>query len=455
MTKGTPVDLQSLVDTHEEPFMVINRDFRIVAVNGAFEKTYGIPRERATGMPCYKASHANDRPCYEFGEDCPHKKLYSGGGPHSCLHVHYDKDGRTHWVRVKAYPIRSSDGEVLLGEMVRELSSPEESRKNGVRMVGKSPEFLKVIEQLKIAAASDAPLLLTGETGTGKELAASFIHKNSKRRDMPFFTLDCTTFTEELFASEAFGHTRGAFTGSTGEKQGLFELADGGTIVLDEIGELSKPLQAKLLRVLESGEFRRVGGSRMLQTNARIICATNRSLKAAVQQHWFRQDLYYRIACLSVHMPSLRERLEDIPELANALLERISQTTQKNYRLTDGAISVLSKYNYPGNIRELRNVLSVAATHCGPEGTIDTQLVADLLHQNVHIHEFSAGKDVVSAPPAPKMADAGTTPSLSEMEAGHISGLLQRFAGNRREVAKALGISERTLYRKLKRYSLP
>jgi PAS domain S-box-containing protein len=453
MDVTTAIDLQSLVDSHERPFVVIDRNFKIVAINGAYEQVYGANREKMVGRHCYEVSHHNDRPCFELGEECPHQPVMTKGEQCSCLHVHYDDDGRVHRVRINAYPLHDHRGEMYLGEAIQELSEPDEHRRDQIHMVGTSVVFLETLEQLNLAALSDAPVLLEGETGTGKDLAANFIHLRSDRHDKPFLTLDCTVLTESLFESEVFGHAHGAFTGSVGEKEGLFELVDGGTLFLDEIGEIPATLQAKLLRVLETGEYRRVGGRQTRHTNARIICATNRNLAADVDAGSFREDLYYRIACLHVRIPALRERPRDIPVLAEALLDRISESTSKAYELVPDAIGELETYSYPGNIRELRNILSAAATHSTARkiSAADITAVIDGIkcrRQTDNTTTFAA------AASSPARTSHQAVPTLNDLEVEHMASLLKQHHGNRRKAAIALGISERTLYRKLKRYGL-
>ena len=224
-------DLQSLVDSHEQPFVVIDSEYRIVAVNKAYERTYGTDRQQAVGQFCFQISHNNDAPCHEYGEDCPHLNLFEIGKRDACVHTHYDKNQRMCQVRVTAYPLHTGDGKLYMGELIQELFTPESRGIGGKQMVGATAPFLACMEQLKMAAAVHAPVLLQGETGTGKELAANYIHQNSPRRDMPFLTVDCTVLTESLFEAEVFGHARGAFTGSVGERVGLFEQADGGYAV--------------------------------------------------------------------------------------------------------------------------------------------------------------------------------------------------------------------------------
>ena len=462
-TLSIPFDLQSLVDSHEHPFVVIDRDYQILTVNKAYEKTYGAGVERTTGLPCYKVSHNNDAPCCRTGEDCPHEFMFKHGKPHSCVHIHYDEQHRMHQVRVTAYPLRSDSGELFMGELIEPLSSLEEIKIDCNRMVGQARTFTACMEQLKLVAATAAPVLLQGETGTGKELAASFIHRHSPRCEKPFLTVDCTSLTDTLFEAEVFGHVRGAYTGSVGEKTGLFEQADGGTLFLDEVGELPMNQQAKLLRILETGQYRRVGGRGTRKVDVRVICATNRHLWEAVQAASFREDLYYRIACLTVRLPSLRERLEDIPMLANSLLEPVNQTMRRRFTLAPDALDRLMVYHYPGNIRELRNILYVGATH-SPDDVIHASVIDNVIGQmmrNQVSQKPSANE--VDASFAPAQSRIGTqqirgngkgNKSLVDIEAQHIRELLDAHAGNRRQVANDLGISERTLYRKLKKYRL-
>jgi DNA-binding NtrC family response regulator len=329
---------------------------------------------------------------------------------------------------------------------------PEHRRPTPVRVVGGSGIFRQVLGKLRLAAASAAPVLLEGATGTGKELAAGYIHRHSERAHGPFVTLDCTTLGEDLFESEVFGHERGAFTGSVGERQGLFEQADGGTLFLDEIGEMPLSLQAKLLRVLESGEFRRVGGNVTKRADVRIVCASNRDLR---DTRGFRQDLYFRIACVRLRMPSLAERVQDIPALAREFLLRIGATAQRSYRLTPDALALLQAHPFPGNIRELRNVLWVAAVH-SDDGLISAHKI-DLALQVEPIVDGTVAPGVLGVPPMPtasRQPAPAASLTLKDLEAQHMRDVLDTYSGNRRAVAAALKVSERTIYRKLRRYGL-
>jgi transcriptional regulator with PAS, ATPase and Fis domain len=300
-----------------------------------------------------------------------------------------------------------------------------------MQMVGQSPAFLSCVDNLARVAESEASILLFGESGVGKELAARFIHARSNRAGGAFIVINCAAVPESLFESELFGHERGAFSGSSGLKKGLFELADGGTLFLDEVAEIPLGLQAKLLRVLETGEFRRVGGTHTLNADVRLVSATNRRLLDEVDEKRFRLDLYYRVAGIDVTLPTLRERREDIPALATFLLKRLSGE-RRPCRLDATALDALRAYGYPGNVRELRNLLQRAALTCrdGVIRAADLQLP-------------------VAAAPVPTSIQP-----LAEIEREHIRALLDTHRGHRNRVATALGITERTLYRKLKRHGL-
>lgn len=458
------VDLQSVVNSHERPFVVIDKNYRILAVNKAYEELHGAESSAAIGRNCYEVSHGKDHPCSVEGEECPHEHVFSKGEPKVCAHVHCDMNHHMHQVRVSAVPLKGPGNEIYLGECIEEINASDNCITTRGRMVGESTEFLACVEQLNIAASSDAPVLLQGETGTGKELAAEFIHSNSSRKLKPFQIVDSTVLTETLFESEMFGHVSGAYTGSVGSKQGLFELAEGGTLFLDEIGDMPLSQQAKLLRVLESGQYRPVGGKTIRRANVRIVCATNRHLWESVLAGTFREDLYYRIACLNIRLPGLRDRTSDIPLLAQNLLEGINRSMRCSYHLVPDALDRLKKHNYPGNVRELRNILFIAATH-----SINREIDAVLIDKVMkNLPQCASESDTAESEPARSSiasadaheAEVGATPasvqpaeqpvSLKGIEEQHIRNLLEQFEGNRKLVAEALGISERTIYRKLK-----
>ena len=243
-------------------------------------------------------------------------------------------------------------------------------------IIGHSEPMLKVFDIIRQVAKWHTTVLIRGESGTGKEVVASSIHFNSACANGPFLKLNCAALPDTLLESELFGHEKGAFSGAIGQRKGRFELADNGTLFLDEIGEISASFQAKLLRVLQEGEFERVGGVRTLKVNVRIIAATNRNLEQEVAEGNFREDLYYRLNVMPINMPALRDRIEDIPELANFLLKRISkQQGGRPLEIKESAIRILLKHDWPGNVRELENRLERAAI-MSPEGIIDRDVIA-------------------------------------------------------------------------------
>ncbi len=273
------------------------------------------------------------------------------------LHLHHTPRGDEH-VDVELTPIVGASGriEYFVERMttVREASSfPAESG-----LVGKSPAFNRMLEMLRRVAPSGTTALLLGESGTGKELVAQAIHQQSGREQGPFVVVECSGLTESLFESELFGYEKGAFTGANQRKIGLVESASGGTLFLDEVGDIPLSLQVKLLRLLESGTFRRVGGVETLRADFRLIAATHRDLKGMVERGSFRRDLYYRLSVFPIHLPSLRERREDIALLTDTLLARLAPG--RAYTLSDDARARLQAHDYPGNIRELRNILERA-----------------------------------------------------------------------------------------------
>ena len=302
-------------------------------------------------------------------------------------------------------------------------------------MIGKHRSFQRVKALIEKVAPTNSTVIVIGETGTGKELAARAVHQQSGRCDKPFVAINCGALPENLIESELFGHRKGAFTGADEHRQGLFEVADGGTLFLDEIGELPKPTQATLLRVLESGEVRRVGDSEPFQVDVRIVCATHRDLAKMVADGEFRQDLMYRINTFEVQLPPLRDRLEDIPQLAHHLIARHAPEAAKRplEQVFDAsAIKLLQSHSWPGNIRELANVIEHASILCD-----GLPITADDLPK----HFGSSGPSTVP------FSTAGR--SLKELEMETIHATLEQLNGNKTAAAQQLGISLKTLYNKL------
>ncbi|MGQ9921839.1 MAG: sigma-54-dependent transcriptional regulator [Desulfobacca sp.] len=301
-------------------------------------------------------------------------------------------------------------------------------------LIGQSPPMLALFETIVDVAQTDATVLITGETGTGKELVARAIHAQSPRCYGPFIAINCGAFTEHLLESELFGHEKGAFTDAKFAKKGRLEMADAGTLFLDEIGDISMKMQIDLLRVLETHEFTRVGGTVTLRSDFRVIAATNRDLKEAIAQKTFRQDLYYRLNVLHLRVPPLRERVEDIPLLAHHFLRRFATETNKKIdAIHPDALEAMKRYSWPGNVRELENAIERAVVvEKGRQIT-----VADLPFIT------SGGQE----PEAPKL-------TLEEMERQHIARILAAQRGNISTTAKILGINRTTLYHKIKKYGL-
>jgi DNA-binding NtrC family response regulator len=303
--------------------------------------------------------------------------------------------------------------------------------------VGRSPALRSVLEIITKVSPTDSAVLVQGESGVGKELAARAIHRNSARIRQPFIAVDCTSLQESLLQSELFGHERGAFTGAVARKHGLFEVADRGTIFLDEIGEITQSLQSRILRVLDTGTFRRVGGVNDIRVDVRVVCATNRDLYQMVQEGRFRQDLYYRINVVSFTLPPLRERRMDIPLLARYFASQSSVARKGAVKLSSEVISTLQAYPWPGNVRELHNVIERALILAdGAEVRVDD------LPGTVRKEGAVIVQDLMK-----------TRPRLADLERTYINWLLEEFGGHRARVAEVLGISDRTLYRKLKTLS--
>ena len=445
---ATPIELQSIIDAHDNAFVVIDENYTIVAANKAYSDAYGVDLAEIVGYTCHKVSHHSDVPCHLNGEDCPHKKVFETGQPHQVLHIHYDQKQQEEHVRIKGSPVRGADGQLFLGESVFPVAKSHELGCDEQRMLGSSAAFMACIEEISSAARSDAPILLNGESGVGKEMAAEFAHKKSSRCDKPFVSIDCTAISENMFESELFGHERGAFNGCAGSRQGLIETADGGTLFMDEVGEIPLSIQGRLMRVLESGKFRRLGGREDRNVDIRVVCATHNNLRKMVDDGTFRADLYYRIAGISITIPPLRERRADIPALVETLVKTLWDNNGTQCKITQESLVLLRRYDYPGNIRELRNILQKAAA-LSTNGIITPDLL--------ELDEFA---NIYQNPLADRRMyprsydDTNGKRSMTELESDHIRSLLTQFNGHRSKVADVLKISERTLYRKLKQYGL-
>ena len=343
------------------------------------------------------------------------------------------------------YIVKGDDNDRIIPLLYQAFDKVKLQRNDAVRInrtgmpgfdsiLGTSIPIRQAIRLAEKAAGTDVTVLLLGETGTGKEVFANAIHYNSKRRNQPIVAVNCSAFTKELLESELFGHKAGAYTGAVKDKKGLIEIADGGTLLLDEIGELNIDLQAKLLRVLENGEFYRLGDPKKIHVNVRIIAATNRDLNKEIEAGNFREDLFYRLNVFSIELPPLRERSEDIPVLINYFLQKFAQQENKiSLTLEPQALHLLTQYAWKGNIRELKNVLERAAILVEGNEIRVTDLPYELQKE---------GPGNISAL------------SLAAIEKNHIRKILQSTNGNKTRAAHVLEIGLATLYRKLEEYQL-
>ncbi len=309
------------------------------------------------------------------------------------------------------------------------------------KIIGKSPAMQDMFATLSMVAPTDATVLITGESGTGKELVANALHQNSQRRDSPFIKLNCAALNENLLESELFGHEAGAFTGAAGRRKGRFELAHKGTLFLDEIGDMSLQTQAKILRVLQEGEFERLGGSESVRVDVRLLAATHKNLLEMIEKEIFRQDLYFRLSVVPVNLPALRERTTDIPELANHFLRRFAEKNRKDIKgFHPESLNLLMQYGWPGNIRELENTIERAVILCLGEHIAPQELPQHLLSEDVRAMKRSD--------------DDGEGFTLRDMEREVIKSTLEKTGNNRSQAAKKLGVARQTLLNKIKEYGL-
>ena len=440
MTTKLP-ELVSYLEGLPEPHILFDRQYRILAANAAYRRQFS-PGESVIGRTCYAVSHRFSVPCDQAGESCPLARSRESGQRERVLHLHHTPHGES-YVQIELVPLRDARGDQAFFIEKMEPLRVAQGQPAAQGLIGRSAAFQRMLELVSRVGPSEASVLLLGESGTGKELLAQAIHEASPRASHPLVVVDCASLPETLFESELFGHERGAFTGATASRPGLVESASGGTLFLDEVGDIPLPMQVKLLRLLESGTYRRVGSTELRRTDVRVVSATHRHLKAMVADGRFREDLYYRLSTFPIALPPLRERVDDILLLAVALLARVAP--QRRLVLSPGAIARLQRHAFPGNVRELRNVLERATLLADGE-----QIEAD------HVERALA----TDAAPTPRQGATGavwtaasTTPaggSLREVERAALLAQLHTHRGTRAELARKLGISERSLYRKLR-----
>ncbi|NTY37975.1 PAS domain-containing protein [Burkholderia diffusa] len=441
-------DVRALVaylEQDPQPMIVVDPDYRILAANDAYRRQFGVAGVEHVGRHCFQVSHHYDVPCDQAGEHCPMKQALESRGLNRVLHIHHTPRGPEH-VDVELRPIFDANGNVIayVERLTTVRSASAQPSAEG--LVGGADAFNAALGALQRVAPSLLPVLLLGESGTGKELFARALHEASDRAMGPFVVVDCSGIAETLFESELFGYEKGAFTGANQRKPGLVETAQGGTLFLDEIGDVPLPMQVKLLRLIESGTFRRVGGVEALRADFRLVAATHKPLREMIDDGRFRQDLYYRINAFPIPLPALRERQGDVALLAESILRRIANAranagdagarpfAARPFVLTERARACLDAYAWPGNIRELRNVLERACLFAD-DGTIRVEhLPAELVAASAAQHD-----------------GAGAAGALTDAELARIAG---EFTGTRKALAERTGMSERTLYRRLKALGL-
>ncbi len=427
-------ELISFLETLAEPHILCDRHYRIIAANHAYRSTCATGRS-VVGRTCYEVSHHYNLPCDQAGESCPLARSLKSGQRERVLHLHHTPRGEE-YVNIELSPIRDASGEVAWFIEKMEPLNVARGISDNRGLVGRAPAFQRMLELVARAAPSDASILLQGESGTGKELVANAIHEASLRAEHPFVAVDCSGLPETLFESEVFGHERGAFTGASARKPGLIEAASGGTLFLDELGDIPLGMQVKLLRLLETGTYRRVGSTELRRADIRLVSATHRPLQEMIARGTFRQDLYYRINTFPITVPALRERPSDIPLLVDSLLGRVAPT--RKLRISAAAMRVLMTYAFPGNVRELRNVLERASLMCDGD-----EIGPEHLAEELHV-----------PPPAATLPAPATTGNWQDIERDSFLHAVRTHRGSRRDLAARLGLSERTLYRKLKQFGI-
>jgi len=423
------------------PFFVVDNDYKIVFFNHFLEKLTGFKEEEVIGKQCHDILRTDI-----CGDQCAVRETMATGRDMVNLETTLlSKNNQPIPVRINTSVIRAKDGNIIGGmESFRDLSFLKALRKEirttytDHNIVSKNKRILEILEDLPGIATSDATVLIQGESGTGKELFANALHELSNRKDMPFIKVNCGAFPETLLESELFGYKRGAFTDAKRDKPGRFELAEGGAVFMDEIGEISKTIQVKLLRVLEKKEYEPLGSIKTEKANVRIISATNRDLWTMVQSGAFREDLYYRLNVITINIPPLRERKEDIPLLIEHFMDLFDQTIEgKINGITSSAMKILLNHDYPGNVRELENIIEHAYILCR-ENYITPKNLPDYLTDRFSSHSAKGKKMEV----------------VRNFEKELIEDTLKQYGGSITRAAEELGVHRSTLWRKMKKNNI-
>lgn len=431
-----------IFDTIPQGIFTINEEGLITSFNRAAEEMMGYAEEEVLARPCREVFRAD-----MCERHCPLKRSIATGEKTEAWEVTVTtRSGRSLPIAISTAALVDGQGRVIGGvEMFRDVSTEEELKKRLYHSYGledivtKSPAMRPVLEMIPMVARSQSTVLIEGESGTGKELVARAIHNLGPRREKPFVAINCAALPEPLLESELFGYKRGAFTDAKRDKPGRFALAEKGTLFLDEVGDLSLPTQAKLLRVLQEKTYEPLGATQPVKADVRVIAATNRKLAREVQKKRFRQDLFFRLNVVTLSIPPLSERREDIPILVQHFIKRFNALQGRRIaRCSERVMAALMAYPFPGNVRELENAIEHAFVVCAG----DTIQLEDLPPQIL-----AEVRDGTKAP-------AGLLKPLEQAEAEVIRSLLAQHRGNRQLAAAAMGVSRNTLWRKMRRYGL-
>ena len=441
-------ELMSYLEGLSEPHILFDTQYRILAANAAYRQQFS-PVHPVVGRTCYEVSHHFNVPCDQAGESCPLARSRVSGQRERVLHLHHTPKGEE-YVNIELAPLLDAHGEQAYFVEKMERLRVAQGQPAAQGLIGRAPAFQHMLALVARVAPSQATVLLLGESGTGKELVAQAIHEASPRAHRVLVAVDCSSLPENLFESELFGHERGAFTGANTARGGLIEAASGGTLFLDEVGDIALTMQVKLLRLLETGTYRRVGSTELRHADIRVVSATHRDLDRMVSQELFREDLYYRLSTFPIHLPALRERRDDIILLAAALLERVAP--QRKLRISEPALRLLQAQDYPGNVRELRNLLERTALLCDGD-TLETSHIEQALLSGRRpptgpsVHPQAGDADTAARSPKGLALAPG---ALKTIERAALQQWVSGHQGSRADLANKLGISERSLYRKLK-----
>ncbi len=440
-------ELMSFIEGMPEPHILFDTQYRILAANAAYRRQFS-PDRSVVGRTCYEVSHRFNVPCDQAGESCPLARSRASGQRERVLHLHHTSRGEA-FVNIELAPLLDGNGQHALYVEKMEPLRVAQGQAAAQGLIGRSPAFVHMLGLVARVAPSMATVMLLGESGTGKELVARAVHEASPRAARALVPVDCSSLPENLFESELFGHERGAFTGANTARGGLVEAASGGTLFLDEVGDIPLTMQVKLLRLLETGTYRRVGSTEQRHADIRVVSATHRDLDQMVERGQFREDLYYRLSTFPILLPALRERGDDIALLASALLARVAP--QRKLTISDDALQLLQAQDYPGNVRELRNLLERSTLLCDGN-TLEASHVTQALQSGRRRAAPATERLPASLTDTALVAAPGLQASPGALKSAASAALLhmaQQHTGSRSELADRLGISERSLYRKL------